>query len=339
MSQPTRKQMNAAQRRANAVQARTAKKLAALANRTNRSGGKVLRTRTRTRFAGATRNAGTFKKAFGGTPPLILKIHRGALAGDTYAQKKGVLVDSNMMGESHRERLLEWQLDMSRHPNTNPMHLFKHISLSRPEGHPLDAQTWKSVCQKFQAEIGAAGVQFVAYRHADTKCDHIHVIFSRVKPDGSLVSESNNFYAWREAVRRVEAAMGMVPIQTSSDRPATQSDRQVNALRRATRLGTNPNRIDPHVLQRCALNSNSFESFQAAALASGVEVSKALKNQRTTGVLYRKVGSEDWLSGSTISRQLTLPAIERQFARNRQSKHPSHHENTLEQRVNRERNN
>jgi hypothetical protein len=337
MTQPTRKQMNAAQLRANAVQARTAKKLAALANRTNRSGGKALRTRTR--FAGATRNAGTFKKAFGGTPPLILKIHRGALAGDKYAQKKGALVDTNMMGESHGERLLEWQLDMSRHANTNPMHLFKHISLSRPEGHSLDAQTWKSVCQKFLTEIGAAGVQFVAYRHADTKCDHIHVIFSRVKPDGSLVSESNNFFVWREALRRVETAMGMVPIHTASDTPAAMlSDRYVNAQRRASRLGTTPNRLDPHVLQRCALNSNSFEAFQAAALACGVEVSKALKNERTTGVLYRKVGSEEWLAGSTISRQLTLPVIEKQFARNRQSKHPSPHEHTSDKRVNRERN-
>jgi hypothetical protein len=320
MSQPTRIQMNVGQDRANKTQARTAKKLAALARKANRAGAKAFRIRPTC----ATRMAGTFKRTFGGTPPLILKIHRGALAGDRYAQNKGVFVDTNMVGQSHAERLQEWQLDMARHPSIAPQNLFKHISISRPAGHDLDLQIWQKVGRLLLDEIGAAGVQFVSYRHQDTKCDHIHLIFSRVKQDCSLVSDSNNYYRWREAIRRVEALLNMTPIHVVIDTPAVTSDRAVNALRRANRMGTRPNRIDPRILHQCAVSANGFESYQAGALAVGIEVKKSISNGKVTGVLYRQLGANEWLSGSAISRSVTLPAIEKQFAKNRKSGHGSH---------------
>lgn len=227
---------------------RFAKKMATLARKS--AAGRVIKTRKKS--AGATRGVGTWKTK-NTIPALILKIHGGNLASDAYAEKNGQLLETNMLGLTAKERWLEWLLDTARAPRINPKNLFLHVSLSRPEAQPLTAEQWRQVAQIFLAEIGAQGCQFVLQRHSNTKNDHVHLTFSRVKPDGSLVTTSQNFWRWRDAVRRVETQIGLTSTASSSSSPSpshSQSDRQVNQARRAERLGLNPNHIDPNILNR-----------------------------------------------------------------------------------------
>ena len=64
-----------------------------------------------------------------------------------------------------------------------------HLVLSLARGEHLSAAQWAEVCACVAKEFGA--VQWVAAKHNDTDCEHVHLIMSRVRPDRKTWSTSN----------------------------------------------------------------------------------------------------------------------------------------------------
>lgn len=304
---------------------RHASKMAALARKTGGGKGYVFSARParkKSRASRASRGQGSWTKA-GKTPALLIQIHGGGEAGDGYAerQKGAQFIDSNMLGRDARERRAEFQLDTLRHPRVDPKNLFVHISLSRPPGEDLTAGQWRRVAAKFLRKIGADGCQFVCTRHAETKNDHLHLIFSRSRADGSLVSMSNNRWTWRAAIREVEAEMGITVAQRPADanRQVATSDAQVSASRRAQRRGTPSTHIDPSIIAGVLAQSSTPKQFAAGLKAAGIDAKEAEKNGKVQGILFKRNDAEEWLSGSSINREFSLPKIQAQIESNRQA--------------------
>ena len=289
-------------------------KVRRLREKTARSGGgRTLR------FASsrATRGQGSWQRS-GRQVGLLIKIHSGGAAGDAYAEKsvEAEFVTSNMFGRTAQERAKEWSLDAARHPRVNPKNLVVHVSLSRPSGGELLSAQWAKACQIFLQKIGAQDVNYVATRHQNTANDHIHLVFSRSKNDGKLVSMSNNRWAWRQACREVERELGIQVADQPVERqnaPTPTSDLMVNAQRRAARMGASDPFINPYLISDALAKSASQEQFSAALKAVQIELKQAEKNAKVTGILLRKSGSEEWLAGSSISREFSLPKILAQF--------------------------
>ncbi len=283
---------------------------------------------------GATRGAGSWKNA-GRIPPLLLKIHGGGRAGDSYAQKQkgSELITSNMLGLTPKERDVEFRLDALRHPNSNAKNLFCHVSLSRPNNEGLSNQQWQKVVDSFLKEIGADGSNFVAYRHTNTENDHIHIIFSRAKSDGRLVSMSQNRWAWRAAIRRVEERLGITTSQCTTQTDVPTSDRVVSAQRRAHRLGTNVGFINPKAIEKALAKANTMEDFVNAMKLSGVNVKQSVKNGKATGILFQKNGEKEWFAGSSISREFSLPRVLVRIESHRQASQTLMEQHAIEQRV------
>jgi hypothetical protein len=268
----------------------------------------------------ATRGQGSWKKT-GRQVGLLLKIHKGGRAGDSYAarQEGAVMLLSNMLSRLPSGRAAEFKLDEARHPGVNPKNLFVHLSLSRPEGHPLTAEQWKKVAISFMNDIDAAGNQFVLFEHTGTQNNHVHLIFSRAKPVGTLTSESQSFYRWRAAVRSVEASLSIQVSDLSTERPTPTptSDRVVSAQRRASRLGTEDPFIDPRVISQCVAESTTASQLASSLKLAGIEMKKSEKSGKTTGILFRQSGSDEWLAGSSIDREFSLPKLRSRIESNR----------------------
>ena len=200
--------------------------------------------------------------------------------------------------------------------------MFVHVSLSRPAGADLTPAQWAKTCQVFLKKIDAEGCNFAVTRHKNTEHDHVHLVFSRAKPDGKLVSMSNNRWAWRQACREVEQEMGIQVADQPTERqtaPAPTSDRVVSAQRRATRQGAPDPFIDPNVIARALAGSTSPEQLSAALQAAQIEVKTAEKNGKVAGILFRKVGVAEWLAGSSIDRNLSLSKVNERLDSNRQA--------------------
>jgi hypothetical protein len=167
-------------------------------------------------------------------------------------------------------------------------------------------------------KIGAEGCNFASIRHGATENDHCHIVFSRSKPNGTLLSDGNNRWTWRSALRKTEIDLGLeapaIPRQSEQNVPT--SDRMVNAQRRSTRLKLPEGFLDPRDIQKALDGTSDFDQFRTRLLAVGIQVKHAEKNGRVTGILFQRTGAVQWLAGSSIARSLTLPRIQAALAAN-----------------------
>lgn len=168
------------------------------------------------------------------------------------------------------------------------------------------------------------GCEFVAIEHAKGT-QHLHVITSRVhvRPDGgteSVVSLSHGHRRFRQCLRDTEREFGLRTIDiTPTDRLA-QNDIQIRVQKRAQRLGQTPNFLDAHVILQCLAESPSFQIFSDKLSEKGIRVKPAERRTDgasvSAGILFQRAGAQDWLAGSSISRECSLPNIRRQIELN-----------------------
>jgi hypothetical protein len=272
---------------------------------------------------GATRGSGTWTER-GKVPPLLMKImaQRGWIATDKYItqQEKSRLLYSNLLGQSALEREEEFKLDARRAPRSNPNNLTIHMSFSRPEGQDLADQKWVELILLHLKKCGAEDCNVVISKHDRTGKPHAHALVSRVKPDGSLVSLSQQRYRWRGYLRDCERELNITVNDKSVDTektPTPTSERATNARRRAKRFGTKDGLIAPQVVHRALARSTTFEGFQRELESRGIELKKAEKNGRTTGVTMQLYGANEALAGSSIDRAFSVQRIEQALAENR----------------------
>lgn len=273
------------------------------------------------RFASgrATRGQGSFIKR-GVTPTLCYKAFSGSIAGDSYAEKKAVASFTGMLGKDAKERAEEFKLDMARHPGVSPRSLIRHVCLSLPTGKNISVGQWQIVVALFLKKIDAEGCNYVAHLHSsDNK--HVHLIISRARPDGKLVDFSWNYIRHRQAAGEVadeiEILGGRETPRPSNTPPSVPSDRSESARRRAVRRGTTPAHIDPAVVRAALERSSSPVDFARELQASQIEMSVSKREDGTArGLLLRRAGAEEWLAGSSISRDLSLARVQARLAEN-----------------------
>jgi hypothetical protein len=213
-------------------------------------------------------------------------------------------------------RMAAWQRDHARHPRVRQ--LVMHVTFSRPAGEALSDSQWSRFVAAWLQEAGFSGCKFAAWRHSDTANDHIHLLVSRARPEGGLVSDSQNFWTWRAATRAAEIAAGVpqppAPSERLQQRPA---DRAVSARRRARRRGHVDPWIDPSAVRGAIARSRTPTELQAHLAAVGVELQLRLdRDGKPSGLLLRRQGAEEWLAGSTLARDLSLPQVQARLSAN-----------------------
>lgn len=85
-----------------------------------------------------------------------------------------------------------------------------HVSLRTPANDRLLKDTeWREIGDRWAKAMGIAAYAIIHHG------DHIHLLFSRVNPDGSVVSDSQDYRRGEAAVRRIEKDMGLIQVESS----------------------------------------------------------------------------------------------------------------------------
>ena len=195
-----------------------------------------------------------------------------------------------------------------------------------PEDRMLSDAEWAQVAARVMHRTGLApdgddlGVRWVAVRHA---ADHIHIVATLARQDGTRPRTWNDYYRVREACHDAERRFGLRPT-APADRTAARRPTRAETEQAARRGWAEPARV---TLRRevctAAAGAGSEQEFFARLRAAGVLVRErhsTVNPDQVTGYAVglpghtAREGGVVWYGGGKLAADLTLPKLRARWA-------------------------
>lgn len=225
--------------------------------------------------------------------------------------ERATLLGGTLAGESIRE--LQRELQAISNLRGNARKSVRHLSVSIRPGEHLSMEDWLLVAQQVVREMGWDS--YCVVQHNDQPHEHIHIVASRIRADGSLAREVLRDFRKVEGVLRcLEEQFGLesVPSPTRSGRVhqkenlnSTRPRGRERALAERTRSPTLKQRIRLVVDQsieaanRC-LGVRPFPQFIEEFRARGGNASLNIRGSRVTGITFEFEGA--LMKGSDLGK-------------------------------------
>lgn len=213
---------------------------------------------------------------------------RGALEYDLTKQG-GRVLDTNMAGENPRELAAEFGEIRKLRPNLGKAVL--HVSLSAAPGETLTDAQWREIGKRYMDGMGLEKNQFIVTRHTDTEHEHIHILANRIRFDGSVTSDSQDYKRQETIMRELERDYGLQRVAPSieAERKAPTKGEIEGGIR------TGEPSAKQQLQQLCdgaAKDCRSFSAYQERLEAAGVELVPVvqLEGAKLSGLSYRLDG-------------------------------------------------
>lgn len=204
-----------------------------------------------------------------------------------------------------------------------------HASLSLPEGERLSDEQWREAGETFMDRMGFRDgdreAPWAMVRHDGDEGRHAHIVASRVRFDGSTVSDSFDFKRSHEACRAVEAEHRLSSPQVSSERLATVSRSEREA---AKRRDVQPERGElRHALEEARDSGDGTRAdFERRARERGVllRANESPTTGRMNGYSASLEGWKDakgdqvWMPASKVHKSLRWKQLDVDLADRRQ---------------------
>lgn len=198
-----------------------------------------------------------------------------------------------------------------------------HCSLSvKAEDGPLTQEQWQEIGGRFVDKMGwsaaASGrspMPWLAVHHGLSKAgnDHVHLVVSMVREDGTLVNTHNDFARAQQACRELEAELALTPVTGPAVGLGTKGLTAAE-LNQQTRTGREPARLTlERVVRGASTMANTEAEFVDAVRAAGVRIAPYYAKGDAGTVTGYKVGlrgeGERMYGGGHLSKDLTLPRL------------------------------
>ncbi|MFB2895540.1 relaxase/mobilization nuclease domain-containing protein [Aerosakkonemataceae cyanobacterium BLCC-F50] len=158
---------------------------------------------------------------------------RGCL--DYVLGKKGAyIIGGTMCGRTAEALSTEFAITRQLKPHLK-MAVF-HATLSVDSREKLDSDVenerrWCSVADDYMKAMEFDNNQYVVVKHTDTQHDHIHIVGSRIRFDGTVVDDSWDYYKSQEVIRALETKYNLevlAPSWESEKRAQTTGEYRKN---------------------------------------------------------------------------------------------------------------
>jgi hypothetical protein len=223
---------------------------------------------------------------------------RGALDYDLI-KEQGRILDTNMAGETPRELAAEFGEIRKLRPNLGKAVL--HVSLSAAPGEKLTDAQWREIGQRYLDGMGLEKNQYVMTRHTDTEHEHIHIVASRIRFDGGVTSDSQDWRRQEGVIREIERDFGLQWVAPSQE--AVRHAPTKGEIERSVRTGEASTRQQLQQLADAAIEGcHSFTAYQERLEAVGVKLVPVVQlgGAKLSGLSYRLDGVT--MKGSDLGR-------------------------------------
>lgn len=223
-------------------------------------------------------------------------------------------IGGNMEGRNPRELAAEFRF--SRQLNPKVSRAVYHASLSLPHKESLDDETWHEIAQKYLQEMGFDMNQYMVVRHVDREHDHAHIVASRIRLDGTTVSDSWDYRRSEAVIRKLEQEYNLQSVQPSWEKdsrsPTTGERRQLARtgeesvrvkLQRSLDQATHDHPTMPELIERC-LRPASPTQEQGVNVRVGYT-----RTGKVKGISYQLDGVA--FSGTHLGKAYTFPGLQK----------------------------
>lgn len=241
---------------------------------------------------------------------------RGALDYDL-TKEQGRVIDKNMAGENPRELAAEFGEIRKLRPNLGKAVL--HVSLSAALGEKLTDEQWSEIGRRYLDVMGLEKNQFVITRHTDTEHEHIHILANRIRFDGSVTSDSQDYKRQEALMREIERDYGLqrvAPSHEAERRAPTKGE-----IEGGIRTGQPSARQQLQQLcDSAAQDCGSFTAYQERLDAAGVELVPVvqLAGAKLSGLSYRLDGVT--MKGSDLGKGYSAAGLAKRGVRYEQDR-------------------
>lgn len=211
--------------------------------------------------------------------------------------KQAVIVAGNVRGRN--VAALRREFNQWRDLNPGVALPAFHASLSAAPGDSLSSAGWREVAQRYVREMSYGESPWIAIRHADSDVDHIHVIASRIRNDGTCVDGVGESQRGRRACRRIEREMGLTRVVLDSAKPGKTAAERPGQIRDRLR----------RLVSTAARGTPSIAVFIARLETLGVEVKGYFRSDEVVGIAFALGGVA--CNGFRLDRTFSWPGLQR----------------------------
>ena len=155
-----------------------------------------------------------------------------------------------------------------------------HFSLSPHPDDNLSTDRLVEFGEEFAKRMGFTNNQMLGAVHNDTDIEHLHLVLNRVKYDGGVVSDNNNYQRAMKVCRQMEKEYG-IRVVVAMDEP----DDTPRYMREPT--ADNHHKIIKDSIQEAIAASSNFTEFKAHLEAEGIDVSVKINAKDQLSISYK----------------------------------------------------
>lgn len=171
-----------------------------------------------------------------------------------------------------------------------------HVSLSLPAGEELEAEQWREACETYLERMGFGQSAWVAYRHGDTRHDHVHILANRVDFEGKAVNVWRDHIRGQEVCRELERDFALERVPSGRDQ-----------LREEELAESLQDRV-----QAAAWASDEMGEFVRELERRRVDLEVRRREDGTPyGISYGRRGDDEMVAGSDIGRAFSWSGLQK----------------------------
>ncbi|BDP34967.1 relaxase/mobilization nuclease domain-containing protein [Vibrio parahaemolyticus] len=199
------------------------------------------------------------------------------------------------------------ELQSSYKHNPTVKHPFRHFVISIDEGEYLTDKQWRKTVRKTMNHLGYENARYIAFRHADTDSQHVHITASTQDLEtNKVISNWMAVEAAQEIMREQEKEFGLRQLENSSEilarGEAVVSDKYSHSVKLMVRrlvessIKELPSLVQAraNMLKKLGVNDEhttqaSLALYQIALLRNGVEIilKEDRSNEKFVGLVYK----------------------------------------------------
>ena len=193
-----------------------------------------------------------------------------------------------------------------------------HASINPRPDEPLSDDRLRTIAHEYLRRLGYGDQPFIVFKHRDIAREHIHLVSTRVRHDGSKIRDAMEHVRSTRIMRSLEAKFGLLPSGHS------QKKEGVSAQPSAVEIGAGDIKRQVAAAVEYVLGRYAFQSVGEMNLlltrfrVTAEEVKTERKGRPFDGIVYAATDADGHkictpIKASEIGRQVSYAALRRHF--------------------------